>query len=77
MGLPKNYRKNLKFTPTPEGFQARQNILNDIANPGTYLPKGILHEDDIRHFQHWELFDSEVKPWMFIQESLFYVTNLT
>tara|TARA_R100001460_G_scaffold31582_3_gene62208 strand:- start:1049 stop:2080 length:1032 start_codon:yes stop_codon:yes gene_type:complete len=50
MGLPKNYRKNLKFTPTPEGFEARQNILNDIANPGTYLPKGILHEDMDREF---------------------------
>ena len=50
MGLPKNYRKNLKFTPTPQGFGARQNILNDIANPGTYLPKGILHEDMDREF---------------------------
>ena len=50
MGLPKNYRKNLKFTPTPEGYAARQNILNDIANPGTYLPKGILHEDMDRDF---------------------------
>jgi hypothetical protein len=50
MGLPKNYRKNLKFTPTPEGFEARQGILNDIANPGTYLPKGILHEDMDREF---------------------------
>ena len=50
MGLPKNYRKNLKFTPTPEGYQARQNILNNIANPGTYLPKSILHEDMDRDF---------------------------
>ena len=50
MGLPKNYRKNLKITPTPIGFEARQNILNDIANPGTYLPKGILHEDMDRDF---------------------------
>lgn len=50
MGLPKNYRKNLKITPTPEGFEARQNILNNIANPGTYLPKGILHEDMDREF---------------------------
>ena len=50
MGLPKNYRKNLKFTPTPQGFEARQGILNDIANPGTYLPKGILHEDMDREF---------------------------
>jgi len=50
MGLPKNYRKNLKITPTPEGFEARQNILDNIANPGTYLPKGILHEDMDREF---------------------------
>ena len=50
MGLPKNYRKNLKFTPTPQGFDARQSILNGIANPGTYLPKGILHEDMDREF---------------------------
>ena len=50
MGLPKNYRKNLKFTPTKEGFAARQQILDNIANPGTYLPKGILHEDMDRDF---------------------------
>jgi len=50
MGLPKNYRKNLKITPTLEGFEARQAILNNIANPGTYLPKGILHEDMDRDF---------------------------
>jgi len=50
MGLPKNYRKNLKITPTPQGFDARQGILNGIANPGTYLPKGILHEDMDREF---------------------------
>ena len=50
MGLPKNYRKNLKFTPTKIGFAARQQILNNIANPGTYLPKGLLHEDMDRDF---------------------------
>ena len=50
MGLPKNYRKSLKITPTLQGQAARQHILNDIANPGTYLPKGILHEDMDRDF---------------------------
>ena len=72
MGLPKNYRKNLKFTPTPEGFEARQNILNDIANPGTYLPKGILHEDMDREFvQYMEddislVLDGEKVPVIFL-----------
>lgn len=28
-----------------QGFEQRQSILDDIANKGTYLPKGILHED--------------------------------
>lgn len=45
MGLPKNYRKNLNITPHKQGFEQRQSILDDIANKGTYLPKGILHED--------------------------------
>lgn len=45
MGLPKNYRKDLKITPHKQGFNQRQSILDDIANKGTYLPKGILHED--------------------------------
>ena len=50
MGLPKNYRKSLKITPTLQGVEARQHILNNIADPGTYLPKGILHEDMDRDF---------------------------
>ncbi len=45
MGLPKNYRKDLSITPHKQGFEQRQSILDDIANKGTYLPKGILHED--------------------------------
>jgi hypothetical protein len=45
MGLPKNYRKDLNITPHKQGFEQRQSILDDIANKGTYLPKGILHED--------------------------------
>ena len=45
MGLPKNYRKYVNITPHKQGFEQRQSILDDIANKGTYLPKGILHED--------------------------------
>ena len=45
MGLPKNYRKHLNITPHKQGLGQRQSILDDIANKGTYLPKGILHED--------------------------------
>jgi hypothetical protein len=45
MGLPKNYRKYLNITPHKQGLEQRQSILDDISNQGTYLPKGILHED--------------------------------
>ena len=34
MGLPKNYRKDLKITPHKQGFAQRQSILDDIANDG-------------------------------------------
>ena len=45
MGLPKNNRKHLNITPHKQGLEQRQSILDDISNKGTYLPKGILHED--------------------------------
>ena len=45
MGLPKNYRKYVNITPHKQGFEQRQSILDEIADKGTYLPKGILHED--------------------------------
>jgi len=50
MGLPKNYRKNIDITPHKQGYAARQQILDNIADPGTYLPKGLLHEDMDRDF---------------------------
>lgn len=50
MGLPKNYRKKLNINPPKTGFAARQQILNNIADNGTYLPKSILHEDMDRDF---------------------------
>ena len=50
MGLPKNYKKSININPPKQGFAARQQILNNIADPGTYLPKGLLHEDMDRDF---------------------------
>ena len=45
MGLPKNYRKNLNINPPKTGFAARQQMLDNIADNGTYLPKSILIEE--------------------------------
>jgi hypothetical protein len=45
MGLPKNYKKYVNITPHKQGFEQRQSILDEISDKGTYLPKGILHED--------------------------------
>ena len=48
--LPKGYRKNLNITPTPIGDEIRRNMYEDISKDGTYLPKGVLHEDMDKSF---------------------------
>jgi hypothetical protein len=45
MGAPKNYRKNINLYKDKFGFERRQEILDGIANQGTYLPRGIGYED--------------------------------
>jgi hypothetical protein len=50
MGLPKGYRKNLKITQSSIGVERRQELLDDISKNGTYLPKGVLHEDMDKSF---------------------------
>jgi hypothetical protein len=45
MGLPKGFRKNLKLTKPKVGVERRQEILNDIADQGTFLPRGVSYED--------------------------------
>jgi hypothetical protein len=50
MGLPKNYRKNLNITQNSVGVERRQEMLDDISKNGTYLPKGVLHEDMDKSF---------------------------
>jgi len=50
MALPKNFKNNIKITDTKIGFERRQEILDDITNKGTYLPRGVLEEDMDRTF---------------------------
>ena len=45
MGLPKGYKKNLNILPKAIGDDRRQEMYEDISKDGTYLPKGVLHED--------------------------------
>ena len=45
MALPKNFRNNININNTKIGFERRQEILDDITDKGTYLPKGVLEED--------------------------------
>lgn len=45
MAMPKGYLTNIKITNPKIGFPRRQEILDDIADKGTFLPKGVLEED--------------------------------
>ena len=45
MGLPKNVKKYLPLTPDKILHQRREELLEQIQEDGTYLPKSILHAD--------------------------------
>lgn len=45
MALPKGFIKNLKLSKPKVGFDRRQEILDDIADQGTFLPRGVSYED--------------------------------
>ena len=45
MALPKGFRKNIKITNQKVGPERRQELLDDIANQGTFLPRGVGYED--------------------------------
>lgn len=45
MAVPKNFKKNISLSPEKTGYDRRVELLDDINNKGTYLPKSILHED--------------------------------
>lgn len=50
MSVPKNYRKNLNIRRQPEGFEQRQDMLDNISRGQPYLPRGITYEDMDREF---------------------------
>jgi hypothetical protein len=50
MGLPKKNRKNVNINPDKTGNDRREELFEDISNNGTYLPKGVLHEDMDKSF---------------------------
>jgi hypothetical protein len=50
MSVPKKFLKNLNINPPKEGVERRQEWLDGIADKGTYLPKGISHEDMDKSF---------------------------
>jgi hypothetical protein len=45
MALPKKIKNYLPLTPEKVGRDRRQEMLDDITDQGTYLPKGVLHAD--------------------------------
>ena len=45
MPLPKGFRKNIKLNESKVGFERRQELLDDIDNQGTFLPRGVGYEE--------------------------------
>jgi hypothetical protein len=45
MAVPKGFRTNLNIHPGKIGPERRQEILDDIADKGTFLPRGVSEED--------------------------------
>jgi hypothetical protein len=45
MALPKKVKNYLPLIPEKVGNERRQQMLDDITDNGTYLPKGVLHAD--------------------------------
>lgn len=45
MALPSKLKKHLPLIPEKVGRERRQQMLDDITNDGTFLPKGVLHAD--------------------------------
>jgi hypothetical protein len=45
MALPNKVKKLLSLVPTKVGKERRQEMLDDITDGGTFLPKGVLHAD--------------------------------
>lgn len=60
MSLPKKFLKDININPPSEGVQRRQEWLDGIADHGTYLPRGIAHEDMDKTFNDFVENDLEI-----------------
>ncbi len=60
MGMQKGYLTNINIKPSKIGFPRRQEILDGIADKGTFLPKGVLEEDHDQTFVDFIEKDSRV-----------------
>ncbi len=45
MKLPSNFKTNIKINPSKIGPERREELLNGIADKGTFLPRGVSEED--------------------------------
>lgn len=45
MKLPKGFRNNINIVQGKIGPEKRQELLDNIANQGTFLPRGVMEED--------------------------------
>lgn len=50
MSLPKGFIKKVKLTKQKVGVERRQEMLDEISNQGTFLPKGVSYEDMDKSF---------------------------
>ena len=72
MGFPKGFRKNIKLIKDKVGFDRRQEILDDIDNKGTFLPRGVMYEDMDKAFVDFVeqdmkiVIDGETVPVIFL-----------
>ena len=45
MAFPKKIKKHLPLVPKKFGTERRMELIEDVTDNGTYLPKGVLHAD--------------------------------
>lgn len=70
--LPKGFKKNIKILKDKVGFDRRQGILDDIADNGTFLPRGVMYEDMDKSFIEFVdkdlqlVIDGETVPVIFL-----------
>ena len=60
MAVPKGFRKNINLIKSKTGLDRRQEILNDIDNKGTFLPRGVMYEDMDKSFVNFMTEDMSI-----------------